>query len=89
MCDVCGMNRTVEVACVPMVPYSVAYCADCLRNNSHPMNILIANTVCMDGLEHANGRWVEIVHDSLKHQNKTLDWFNTEVSKEINGKREQ
>ena len=79
ICDVCKKNEAAGVACVPGVPCSAAYCSECLRANSHPMKVLIANTTCIGGLEHANEEWKEMVMDSLKHQGMTLEWFNEEV----------
>lgn len=83
ICDVCNKNESVGVACIPMVPMSVAYCRECLQANSHPMYVLIANTVCIGGLEHANEDWKEMVMCSLKHQDKTLEWFNAQVKEGI------
>jgi len=85
ICDACGKNKAVGVACVPMVPCSMAYCRECLQHNSHPMNVLIANTACIGGLDNANEAWRQMVIDSLKHQGKTLDWFNEQVAKELEG----
>lgn len=87
ICSVCKKNKAIGVAAVPMVPMSVAYCRECLEANSHPMYVLIANTAGAGGLEHANEAWKQMVMDSLKHQGKTLGWFNEQVEigiKEIN-----
>ena len=81
ICEVCGRNKAIGAACVPGVPYSALYCRECLQANSHPMDVLIANTACCGGLEHCADWWTEMVMDSLKHQNKSLDWFEAEVSK--------
>ena len=82
ICECCNKNEAIGVACVPMVPCSVAYCRECLKANSHPMNILVANTICIDGLENANEEWKQMVLDSLKYQGKTLEWFNEQVEEE-------
>lgn len=79
ICESCNKNEAIGVACVPGVPYSAAYCIECLKANSNPMHILIANTACCGGLEHCNEWWKQIVDMSLKHQGKTLEWFNNEV----------
>ena len=71
ICDVCGKNEAVGVACVPMVPCSMAYCQECLQANAHPLSGLIANTACIGGLEHANECWVKMITDTLKHLGKT------------------
>ena len=82
ICECCNKNEAIGVACVPMVPCSVAYCRECLKANSHPMNILVANTICIGGLENANEEWKQMVLDSLKYQGKTLEWFNEQVEEE-------
>lgn len=86
ICNVCRRNEAIGVACVPGVPCSVAYCVECLQANSHPMSVLIANTVCCGGLSQCANWWKEMVKHSLKHQGKTLKWFNQEVAKELTAK---
>jgi len=81
ICDCCNKNEALGVACVPMVPMSMAYCKECLEANNHPMAVLVANTACIGGLDNANDCWKQMVLDSLRRQNKTLDWFNSEVLK--------
>lgn len=88
ICEVCKRNKAVGVAAVPMVPMSVAYCRECLEANSHPLHILIANTVCVGGLERASEGWKQMVMDSLKHQGKTLEWFNGQVQEGIKNMNE-
>jgi hypothetical protein len=83
ICEACNKNEAIGVASVPGVPYSAAYCKECLKNNNHPMFILIANTACCDGIDNCSDWWKEMVSSSLKVQNKTLDWFNQEVAKSI------
>ncbi|MFA5377486.1 MAG: hypothetical protein WC455_17175 [Dehalococcoidia bacterium] len=83
ICDACGERPAVGVAGVPMVPMSGAYCLTCLQTNNHPMYVLIANTICCDGLENCRKEWVDMVLCSLGAQRKTLDWFNAEVQKGI------
>ena len=82
-CDACKTNKAIGVAAVPGVPMSVPYCAKCLRSNNHPMYILIANTVCASGLGNTLSEWQQMVMDSLKHQDKTLEWFNEQVEEGI------
>ncbi len=83
ICNVCKTNRAIGVAAVPGVPISVAYCRECLKANSHPMYVLIANTVCAGGLENTIEEWKQMVLDSLRYQGKTLEWFNEQVEEGI------
>ncbi len=82
-CEACNKNKAIGVAAVPGVPISVAYCKECLQANSHPMYVLVGNTACVGGLEYANEGWKQVVMDSLKHQSKTLEWFNEQVQEGI------
>jgi hypothetical protein len=83
LCEVCNKNKSIGVASVPGVPYSAAYCKECLEANAHPLFIIIANTACCGGLDKCSDWWKEIVNDTLKHLNKTLEWFNKEVELSI------
>ena len=83
ICDVCNKNEALGVACIPYVPISVAFCQECLNANSYPLSILIANTACCNGIENCNEDWKNMIYDSLRHQNKTIEWFNEEVAKSI------
>lgn len=85
ICEACGKNEAIGVYCVPGVPISCAYCRDCLLNDNHPMEILIANTVCCGGLEQCADWWKEMVKHSLYYQNKSIEWFNAEVEKSKEG----
>lgn len=81
ICEVCGKNTAVEVGAVPGVPMSAAYCKECLRAGAHPLSALIANTACCGGLKNCAEWWQYMVAATLKHLDKSLDWFNDEVSK--------
>ena len=82
-CEVCNKNQAIGVCCVPAVPISCAYCRECLQANAHPWWVLIANTVCIGGLEFANDEWKKMVKDTCKHLGKTMEEFNREVAEEI------
>ena len=73
--------RSVGVFAVPGIPMSVAYCEKCLEADSHPIGLLIANTVCCGGWDNCADWWKEIVEHSLEYQGKTLEWFNGAVQK--------
>ena len=81
ICDACKTHKAVGVCAIPLVPVSMSFCQDCLNKGSYPMEILIANTVCVNGLANANAVWKKMVTDSLLAQGKTLEWFNIEVAK--------
>jgi len=83
ICQACNKNESIGVYCVPGCPVSMAYCRECLENNNHPIDILIANTACCNGLDNAADWWIGMVMDSLKCQGKSLEWFNAEVKKSI------
>ena len=83
ICEVCGKNEAVGVACVPMVPMSCAYCSECLRVNAHPWGVLVANTICIGGLDQANEEWKQMVQDTCTHLGRTLEQFNLAVEQGI------
>ena len=83
LCEVCGKNESVGVACIPGLPMSAAYCLDCLKAGAHPLGALIANTACCGGLEHCDDWWKSMVEVSLKHLGKTKEWFEAEVAESI------
>lgn len=42
-CGVCGSPKVIGVFCVPGIPYSDAYCQECIDENAHPYHILTAD----------------------------------------------
>lgn len=82
-CEVCKKNQAVGVACVPGVPYSAAYCKECLEANAHPYFIMVGNTACIGGLEHAHPEWAEMVRCTLVHIGKTQEEFDKDVAEAI------
>lgn len=83
ICQVCEKNEAVGAAAVPCVPMSVAYCKECLEANAHPWWVLVANTVCINGLENAHDAWKKMVTDTCKHLGRTLEEFNQEVKETL------
>ena len=84
-CDVCKAEGVpVGVSCVPGCPISAAYCMECLKADAHPWDILVANTVCIGGLENAAEYWKQMVDNTCKYLNKTIEQFNEEVNLAIN-----
>ena len=84
ICEVCNKNQAIGVYCVPAVPISCAYCKECLDANAHPWWVLIANTVCIGGLENAAYWWKKMVEDTCCHLGRSIEGFKQEVQKEIN-----
>ncbi len=95
-CEVCEKNPEVGVACVPGVPYSAAYCHECLKANAHPYWVIVGNTCAvLDGYPngdeeaaqtwrtHTAEWWQEMVDDTLKHLGKTEDQFKADVKESL------
>jgi hypothetical protein len=82
-CDVCDKITQVYVCCVPSVHISMVYCRECLNANAHPWGILVANTACCGGLENTIEEWQDMVKDTCKHLNRTLEEFNEDVKQSI------
>lgn len=88
LCETCKKNKSIGVACVPGVPYSAAYCQECLEANAHPWGVLVANTACLGGWEEAADWWKDMVLATCKHLNKTLDEFKAAVEEDKRAFRE-
>ncbi len=82
-CEVCHKNIAIGVYCVPSVPYSCAYCNECLSANAHPWEILVANTACIGGLEYAAEFWRQMVNDTISHLGRTMEEFTKDVNRNI------
>lgn len=82
ICEVCNEREAVGV-CSTSIPYSAAYCEECLQAGVDPYWVVVANTACINGLEHSNDEWKEQVNRTLKHLNKTKEQFNIDVAKSI------
>ena len=82
-CEVCNKNNSIGVCSVPGVPFSCAYCKDCLKANAHPWHILVANTACMGGIDNANDFWKGMCRDTIKHLNKKQEEFDASVAESI------
>lgn len=80
-CETCQQNDAVGVAAVPGIPYSAAYCDDCLRANAHPWWVLIANQTMIDEpFETTADWWQTLVHATCKTHNMMVsDWNHDNV----------
>jgi len=79
LCEVCNKREAIGVACVPGVPYSAAYCAECAKAGAEPLDILIANTAACGGLLHTAQWWKDTVQDTLNYLGKDITWFEERV----------
>ncbi len=79
LCEVCGQNEVVGVACVPGVPYSAGYCTECLRANAHPWHILVGQVACIGSLDKVHAEFMYMVECTCKRLNKTMDQFKKDV----------
>lgn len=86
-CETCQHNNAIGVFCVPSIPYSAAYCDECLQANAHPWWLLVANTADIGGLEDAAPWWVSIVKATCHHLGRTLEQFKLEVRQKIESEK--
>jgi len=96
-CEVCGRfalyllpgeridttRDRLRVASVPGVPYSAAYCEDCLGAGAHPYWILVANVAACGGIGHVHDGVIEMVKRTLDHLGKTMEEFKCDVEADI------
>lgn len=79
LCEVCGQNEIVGVACVPGVPYSAGYCAECAKANAHPWHILVGQVACAGGMGFVHEGLIQMAECTCKHLDKTMDQFKEDV----------
>jgi pentatricopeptide repeat protein len=82
-CEVCNKNEPVGVACVPGVPYSAAYCEECIRAKAHPIGILMAQCACAGRYDHCAEYFQQMVTDTCEHINYEMSAFLTGVQSMI------
>jgi hypothetical protein len=82
ICEVCKNNEGIGVASVPGVPYSAAYCRECLQADAHPLGIVVCNTAMCGGLNECAPWWIEIVEHTLSHLKISKEDFNKMVAKD-------
>ncbi len=82
-CEVCGKSKAIGVASVPGVPYSAAYCKECLEANAHPYFILVANTACCGGFDKTCPEWQDMVRDTLAYLGKSAEQFEKDVAESM------
>jgi len=46
VCEVCGKNESVGIACSVFGAMSMAYCSDCIRKNRDSYGLLVATAAC-------------------------------------------
>ena len=87
-CDVCGDHRLVDVARMPGVPTSLAYCRPCAEANAHPWVILVVDTALSGGLGHATAAWRNMVMDTCRHLGRPFERFLLDVETEMRSQRD-
>ena len=83
ICDVCEKNEMVGMACVPGIPYTAAYCIECLKANAHPWKVLVVKVAEEGGLDKVHPGFKDMVECTCKHLGRTIKEFNMEVEKNI------
>ena len=58
ICQCCNINISIGVACSSLGAFSLAYCADCLKHNAEPKDIVSATIESVGGLKNLAG-WVK------------------------------
>jgi hypothetical protein len=67
------------VCSVPAVPWSAAYCQECLDANAHPYHIIVSNTWALGGYDNSVDWWQAIVNDTLTHLEIPMEQFIEDV----------
>jgi hypothetical protein len=83
-CETCERNNAIGVASVPGIPYSAAYCDECIKANAHPWWLLVANQCAIgEPLGDTAPWWQEIVLGTCEHLGRTVEEFKNEVAQTI------
>jgi len=82
-CEVCRKNDSIGVCSVPGVPYSAAFCSECLHSGAIPYWIAVANTALCGGYDHVADWWRDTVLATLKVCDKSMDQFLQDVDLDL------
>ena len=76
-------NEAFKVINIPGVPTSAAYCQSCFECEVFPLDILLSHTAWVGNgsVKEMNEEWKRMVMRTLKHFNKSFEWFEEEVQK--------
>lgn len=83
LCECCESEPGIGVASLLGIPISIMWGRKCLEADIIPYWTAVANTACLDGLDHSNEEWKDLVNRTLRYFNKTLEQFNIDVTKDI------
>ena len=73
MCEVCGIEKSEIVACVPGFPYSAAYCKECSEADAHPWFIMVALMWGCGSYDNMKEESRMLIKNTLKRLGKTED----------------
>ena len=73
ICDVCGKQVPVRVACSAYGPISFSYCEDCLSKNLEPYSAVVTYIACA-------GRFPDEINEAYQHDVRRMLslWDKTE-----------
>jgi hypothetical protein len=81
-CEVCQINKPIGVGCT-MIPYSCAYCVECLDKHAQPMLVFL--TWESQGVEPRDHTTPEVVtFDGGKYTTYT-EWWKARRARESDG----
>lgn len=82
ICEVCGARPAIGVFSTS-IPYSAAYCRECVEAGVDPYWVIVSNTACVGGLAQANEWWEGQVTRTLEHLGRSREQFDVEVAEAI------
>ena len=82
-CETCETRNAIGVAAVPGVPYSAAFCQECIKAGAAPYWIVVRNTALIGGLDNAADWWKNVVAATLNHLGKSSVDFAADVAADI------
>ena len=87
-CAVCSSRQAIAVCCIPGMPYSDAFCRECLVAGAIPYWAAVCNTALCGGWAHTNEYWDAVVWDTLRHLNISPVDFSLDVWEDMQAQDE-
>lgn len=84
VCDICGKNGCVITCNSALGAFSLSYCEGCYDNNIMPYDSLVVSLAYfpIDYVKNANDTVKEIIANTLKFNNKTMQEFIKDLEKQ-------
>lgn len=87
ICEVCALRRAIMLRALPGVGDTVPVCRPCHDAGAIPLEVAVAHTAAMHGMDRAAPWWHYLIHDTLEHLRTTMAEFEALVAEATAGAR--